>query len=250
MLNLLGMFFGAGALFVPLVKVLVFDALSIGGLIGVMVALASACALAYGMVRFPPPREPAGVPLAELLKAATYPGVMVFALLLLVETGNEATLSGWITTYIGHMGWPARTATAILAGYWTAAIAGRAMFAALSRSVEKKWLVAACGVGTMGGCGLLMASQSLVWLTAAAIVTSVAISGIFPTTLAMVGDRYQRHAGTVFGLVFTISGLGGMISPVILGHLSQAHGVRVGMIVPLAGAGLVAVIAASIRPKA
>jgi fucose permease len=202
------------------------------------------------MARFPPAREPAGVPFAELLRAATYPGVMVFALLLLVETGNESTLNGWITTYIGYMGWPARTATAILAGYWIAAVAGRALFSELSRSVEKKWLVVACGIGTMGGCALLMASQSIAWLTAAALVTSVAVSGVFPTTLAMVGDRYHRHAGTVFGLVFTVSVLGGMISPAILGRLSQAHGVRVGMIVPLAGAGLVAAIAASIGRKA
>lgn len=247
MMNRLGMFFGAGALFVPVVKFLVFGLLSIGGLIGVMVALASACTFVYGMVRFPPASEPAGVPLADLLKAAAYPGVMVFALLLLVETGNESTLNGWITTYIGYMGWPARAATAILAVYWIAAIAGRALFAELTLTIEKKWIVAGCGVGMMGGCALLMASQSIAWLTVASLVTSVAVSGVFPTTLAMVGDRYQRHAGTVFGLVFTVSGLGGMISPAILGHLSRAYNVRVGMIVPLVGAGLVAAIAASIK---
>jgi MFS family permease len=250
MLNLLGMFFGAGALFAPLVKFLVFGALSIGGLIGVMVALASACAFAYGLIRFPPPREPAGVPLFELVRAATYPGVMVFALLLLVETGNEATLSGWISTYIGDMGWPARVATGILAGYWAAVIAGRALFARLSRSIDKKWIVAGCGVASMGGCALLMGSRSIGWLTVAALFTSLAVSGVFPTTLAMVGDRYHRHAGTVFGFVFAVSGLGGMISPAILGQLSKSHGVRIGMVVPLVGAAIVAAIAGSIRRKA
>jgi len=250
MLNLLGMFFGAGALFVPLVKVLVFGALSIGGLIGVMVALGAACTFTYGVARFPPAREPAGVPLAELLKAATYPGVMTFAVLLLVQTGTESTLSGWITTYIGYMGWPARAATGILAGYWAAVIAGRALFARVSQSVEKKWIVVGCGVGMMGGCGLLMGSRSIGWLAAAALLTSVATSGVFQTTLAMVGDRYHRHVGTVFGVIFAISGLGGMITPVILGHVSQAYGVRTGMAVPLVGAAIVAVTAASIRRRA
>ncbi len=250
MLNLLGMFFGAGALFVPLVKFLVFGVLSIGGLIGVIVVLASACVFAYSSIRFPPAREPAGVPPSELLRAATYPGVIVFALLLLVETGNESTLSGWISTYIGYMGWPARVATGILAGYWAAVIGGRALFARLSGSIEKKWIVVGCGIGAMVGCALLMGSHSIAWLTVAALVTSVAISGVFPTTLAMVGDRYQRHAGTVFGVVFAVSGLGGMISPALLGLLSESHGVRVGMVVPLVGAGVVAAIAASIGRKA
>jgi hypothetical protein len=40
-----------------------------------------------------------------------------------------------------------------------------------------------------------------------------------------------------------------MVSPAILGHISKAHGVRVGMVVPLVGAGLVAAIAASIRSE-
>ena len=42
----------------------------------------------------------------------------------------------------------------------------------------------------------------------------------------MVGDRYHQYAGTVFGFVFTIGGLGGMIAPAIVGHVSQAYGVR------------------------
>ena len=101
----------------------------------------------------------------------------------------------------------------------------------------------------VGGCSLLLVSESIAWLTVAALVTSVAVSGVFPTTLAMVGDRYQRHAGTVFGLVFTVSGLGGMIAPAILGHLSKTYGMRVGMVVPLAGAGIVAAVAASIKAE-
>jgi MFS family permease len=250
MLNLLGMFFGAGALFVPLVKILVFGALSIGGLIGVLVALGAACTFTYGVARFPPAREATGVPLSQLLKAATYPGVMVFALLLLVETGNESTLSGWITTYIGYMGWPAQVATGVLAGYWAAMIAGRALFARLSQSVEKKRIVVGCGVAMTGGCALLMGSQSIGWLTTAALVTSVAISGVFQTTLAMVGDRYHRYVGTVFGVIFAISGLGGIITPAVLGRVSQTHGVRTGMVVPLVGAAIVTALAASIRRKA
>jgi MFS family permease len=244
------MFFGAGALFVPLVKVLVFGALSIGGLIGVMVALGTTCTFVYGVARFPPARVASGVPLSELVRAATYPGVVLFALLLLVQTGNESTLSGWITTYIGYMGWPARVATGVLAGYWAAAIAGRALFAQLSQSVERRWIVVGCGVGMMGGCGWLMASQSIAWLTVAALMTSVAVSGVFQTTLAMVGDRYHQYTGTVFGFVLAVSGLGGMITPAILGHVSQARGLRTGMAVPLVGAAIVTALAASTRRKA
>jgi hypothetical protein len=54
--------------------------------------------------------------------------------------------------------------------------------------------------------------------------------------LAIAGDRYHRFAGTVFGLLFSIGALGNMSFPWAVGHISQAAGVRWGMVVPLAGA--------------
>ncbi len=51
----------------------------------------------------------------------------------------------------------------------------------------------------------------------------------------MAGDRYHRFAGTVFGFLFTISNLGSITFPWALGHISQAFGIRLGMLVPLAG---------------
>lgn len=249
-LNLVGVFFGVGALFVPLLKAAAFEWLSIGGLIAVMVAMSAACGVLYLSARFPPPHAGAGVRLTELLKAAAYPGVIVFALLLLAQAGNEATLSGWTTTYIGERGWPARTATAILAGYWTAVIVGRTFFSRVSGSFEKKWIVTVSGFVATVACAALMASPSLVALTAAVLVASFAFSGIYPTTLAMVGDRYPKYAGTVFGFVFTVAGLGNMIAPAIVGFLSQAYSVSVGMVVPLIGSAIVTGIAALIRRKA
>ena len=59
---------------------------------------------------------------------------------------------------------------------------------------------------------------------------------IFPTTLAIAGDRYSQRAGTVFGLLFSIALVGGMTFPWAVGQVSQRVGVRAGMIVPGLGA--------------
>jgi hypothetical protein len=39
----------------------------------------------------------------------------------------------------------------------------------------------------------------------------------------------------VFGFLFTISNLGNVTFPWALGHISQAFGIRLGMLVPLTG---------------
>ncbi len=130
MLNWLGTFFGIGALFVPLVVAVGFGALSIAGTMALCAGVAGA--------------EPGGVGGAAVPAAARRCGVLVrrdarcreerpacwlLALLLLFQSGNEASLSGWTSTYVGEMGWSPRVATLVLLGYWVMAILGRALSA-------------------------------------------------------------------------------------------------------------------------
>jgi fucose permease len=62
--------------------------------------------------------------------------------------------------------------------------------------------------------------------------------------LAIAGDRYQERAGTVFGLLFSIALIGGMLFPWTVGQLSQRFTVHAGMMVPVAGALAIAVLSA------
>jgi len=80
-------------------------------------------------------------------------------------------------------------------------------------------------------------------LVGASVVTSASLAGVYPTALAIAGDRYQRFAGTVFGTLFSVGALGGMALPSALGHLSEAAGLRTGMVVPLLGTAAVTLLA-------
>ena len=65
----------------------------------------------------------------------------------------------------------------------------------------------------------------------------------------MAGDRYHRFAGTVFGFLFTVGNVGSITFPWALGHISQAFGVRLGMLVPLAGIAAVIACALVVRRR-
>jgi len=56
----------------------------------------------------------------------------------------------------------------------------------------------------------------------------------------MVGDRYGRYAGTVFGVIFAIGLAGGAMFPWAVGQIAQARSVHAGLVLLLAGAGAVA----------
>jgi fucose permease len=236
MLNLLGMFFGIGALFVPLVVALGFARLSVAGTMLVCAGVAAASTVICSALRFPAAHEGAAFSFVEMIKAARHPGVLLLAVLLFFESGNEASLSGWTSTYIGSVGWSPFTATVILLGYWVMAIVGRIASARAQARIGKARLVLFSGLLSTAGCLiLLLASAWLPVLTLGVWMTALALAAIFPTTLAIAGDQHQRFAGTVFGFLFATASIGTMIFPWGVGHISQAAGVRLGMLVPLAG---------------
>jgi MFS transporter, FHS family, glucose/mannose:H+ symporter len=248
-LNVLGVFFGIGALFVPLTAAGLSARIGTTPLLAVSAGLAVACLLAYAMLRFPPPTEAEGFSFSQVAEVVRYPGVLLFATLLFFQSGNEASIGGWTSTYVGHMGWDAATATWVLAGYWAALMIGRLLSARLLAAVSKPRLVLLSGVGSALGALLLLAADSLALMTAGVTLMGLSFASVYPTTLAMVGDRYRRFTGTVFGVLFSIALLGGMLFPWLIGQVSQAMGVRSGMVVPLAGAVMICAIVSIIAAR-
>ena len=243
MLNIVGMFFGFGALVVPLSAAIITGIFSIPQLLVGTAALAGACTAAYLVLRFPPPSHSEGFSFLASLKAARHPGVLVLAALLFFQSGNESSIGGWTSTYAGATGAPARTATLILAGFWAALMCGRLAAAQFLRRLTKPQLLLASGIGSLVGCALLLASRAAPPLFAGAVVTGFSYAAIYPTTLAIAADRYERLAGTIFGFLFAAGLIGGMIFPFGIGHLSQSFGIRAAMMLPLAGAAAIALLA-------
>jgi MFS transporter, FHS family, glucose/mannose:H+ symporter len=243
MLNVLGIFYGVGALCIPLFAATIAARISIAAQLFCCAALAAACAVLFLVLGFPPATAAQSFSWREALKVARYPGVLVLGFLLFCQAGNEASIAGWTSTYAGEAGFPARTATLILAGYWAALMVGRLVVAQLLKFVSKEQLVLASGVGALLGAALLLANRSEITLGFGVLILGLSYAGVFPTTLAIAGDDYRKFAGTVFGLIFGIALLGGMSFPWLVGQVSQSWGIRYGMMVPLAGAAVICVLA-------
>ncbi len=249
MLNLLGTFFGFGALFIPLLAASITGALSIAQLLLIAAALAALCAIAYLILPFPSPREAIGFSLFASIKAAKYPGAMLLAFLLFFQSGNEASIGGWTSTYVGSIGAPPRAATWILAGYWAALMVARLLSAKLLVRIRKERLVLTSGIGSAIGSAVLVASPSLITMAAGAVMVGLSFGSIYPTTLAIAADRYQRLAGTIFGLLFAVGLIGGMTFPWAIGHISEQYGVRAAMVLPFLGAVMITILTSIIARR-
>jgi MFS transporter, FHS family, glucose/mannose:H+ symporter len=236
MLNILGIFFGFGAISVPLLAASIEGHLTISQLFLMCAVLAAACAAAYALLSFPAATSGQAFSLRKVYDATRNDGVLVLAFVLFLESGNEASIGGWTSTYVGGTGYSPRTATLVLAVFWAALMLSRMFAARLLYGMGKPQMVLANGLISLVGCGILLSTRSLLLLFSGTTLIGLAYGPIFPTTLAIAGDRYRERAGTVFGLLFSIALIGGMLFPWMVGQFSQRVSVRAGMVVPAVGA--------------
>lgn len=242
MLNILGIFFGGGAVMVPLLAA----RMSPQTAIFVACGFAVACGVMYTVLSFPAAKEAHSFSLREAVKVIGYPGVLLFSFLLFFESGNEQVMNTFTSTWVGAAGASAKFATMILAGYQLSMALGRIIAAPLLSYVSKQKIVMGSAVGSVIGAATLFASRSVLGMAVGVIITGLSFAAIYPTVLALAGDRYQRFAGTVFGAIFAIALVGGFIAPSAVGVIGGKVGVHTGTIVPLVGAVMVFLLTSAV----
>jgi fucose permease len=226
-LNLLGVFYGFGALFIPFVIGLLLQTVGLPGILGAAALLCLLATAHAGFVRFPPPRGGERVVVGEIGRLVRTPLVLAFSALLFFESGNEFILGGYVSTYLAdtlHMG--VRAASYALAGYWAALMAARVVLSRVARHVPGPRLVLSCAAGAAAGVALLATATTPAAAVPAFLLTGAALAGIFPTVLGLAAADFPTRTGTVFGILFTLSLLGGMSLPWLTGQIATAHGLR------------------------
>lgn len=233
-LNTLGIFFGFGALTMPFLVGTFLEFVGLGRLLILAAVLAVVPFLLFASIAFPKPKHEQGFPLAKAAEVIRSPLLWLCGALLAIQSGNEFTVGGWITSYLGEViGLTARAASYVLAGYWAAMMLGRVLSIRI--------------VGRMGNLRLIQAAAVLSWVAALLVawspIPAVALAGvvllglgfaaIFPTTLAVIGEAFPEFTGTAFSVVFVIALAGGMTSPWLTGQVAHSHGLARGMLVPL-----------------
>jgi fucose permease len=229
-LNLVGVFFGFGALLLPFLIGLLLRAL---GLEGILRGAAFFCLLVAGhnaLVAFPAPKQAERLPLREVGRFLRAPLVLALGALLFFQSGNEFILGGYVSTHLTReIGMSVAAASYALAAYWAAIMVARAALSRLALLVPGHRLVLQCALGSAAAVAVLIRASHPAVATAAVVLTGAALAGVFPTVLAMAGVRYAAYTGTVFGILFTTGLTGGMTLPWLAGHVAAAFGLRLAL---------------------
>jgi fucose permease len=226
-LNLLGVFFGFGALLLPFAMGLLLAAMGVGGILAAAALLCLAVAVHNALLAFPPPKQAARVPLRAAARFLRDPVVLLFAALLFFESANEFIAGGYISSFLTReMGLTVRGASWTVAAFWAALMLARAGLSRVALRVPGPRIVMGCALLSAAGMAVLASAQRPAVAVAATVFVGGTLSGIFTTALGIVGARYAAFTGTVFGLLFTAALSGGTTLPWIAGLVAEAHGLR------------------------
>lgn len=227
-LNLLGVFFGFGALLLPFAIGALLASFSMGRLLAAAAFLCAAVGVFASALRFPAPKQGHALPIAKVPQFLRSPLVLVFALLLFFESGVEFTLGGFISTYLMRAVGVASVSMAswILAGYWASLMASRAVLSRLALASDPYRTLFLCAAGACVGAVLAAVSPAPGFSAFVIVLCGWSLAGIYPTVLGIAGSRFQSHSGTVFGILFAVALAGGMILPWLAGQIGGAAGLR------------------------
>jgi len=226
-LNLLGVFFGIGAVGVPFILATLGSSFSNTTLIALVGAFVLIPLLVIAATPFPAPKQSQGFPIAAAGRLASDPFLLVAGFILFLESGMEITVGGWTSTFVNEvLAVTPRTALIVLSLYWAGMMLARLALGTVLRNVPPVRMLYIClAVGFVGAVTLLM-TNSVAVSAIGVFMLGVGFAATFPAILGLVGGRYAELSGTAFSFVIAIALLGGMLLPLTTGILGGAYGMR------------------------
>jgi fucose permease len=248
-LNLLGVFYGIGALLLPFSIGVLLARVGLAPLLLAAATLCLATAVAALALPFPAAKQGHRLPLTEVSRLIRRPFVLALAFLLFFESGNEFMLGGYFSTFLAQaLATPVARASYLLAGYWAAIMVGRLVLSrGLLRRTGPHGAVLLGAAGAAIGALIVATAPSASVAVAGMILTGLALAGNFPTVLGIAGARFPDHSGTVFGILFTVALTGGMTMPWLAGHLAAWAGLRLVFVLVAANFAAIAALNAAAR---
>jgi MFS family permease len=226
-LSLLGVFFGIGALGMPLLLGVLENKFNYETILSVVGLATFAVGVFYLLTEFPPPKQAQGFPVAKGFALFKDSVLILIAFFLFCQSSFEAIINNWTTTYLtAGLAVPQNKALYALSLFVVGMTIMRLLLGSVFRNTNLKKLWAAAFSIIFLGLILLFIGRYFYLSVTGLILLGAGLAGGFPLMLGLVGDRYKELSGTAFSLVFVIALLGNMLINYGMGIIAQVYGIQ------------------------
>lgn len=226
-LSLLGVFFGVGALGMPLLLSILEKSFDFETIVAATGFMALAAAILFAVISFPPAKQSGGISFRQISRMLRDTTLLLIAFFLFFQSSFEGLFNNWTTTYlIERLGVEQGSALIGLSAYVAGMTVTRLLIGSVLRGMNENKLLYSSFILTLAALLLIRLSGSIVTATAGLALAGVGLAAGFPTMLGFVGSRYPLLSGTAFSFVLVIALLGNMIVNYTMGQVTEAYGIR------------------------
>lgn len=222
-LSLLGVFYGVGALCIPvllasLLRYFSFEIILNG--IGVLMLVAI---LYCFFVKFPAPKQAQGFPIKEGLRILKGSFILL-CLILFFQSGIEGVCNNWTTSYFSKvtdisLEHSLFALTCLVASMSVARLFQVVLFKKVNPQQVLPYTLLIAGVGF----SLLTFSPGFFRAALGMVLIGAGLSATFPVILSIIGNRYPDFSGTAFSIALAIALVGQTALNALMGMLSHAE---------------------------
>jgi len=221
-LSLLGVFFGIGALGMPLLMGVMTKSWDYGTVISLVGWIIFVPFILFIFTRFPEPKHKQGFPVKEGLALLREPVLFLMGMILFFESGLEGIISNWTTTYLSNGNVPVAKALFALSVQVAALVTARFFLSRLLKQYSPALLLSCSILLVFTGSLMMFFGNGFVWALLALILFGFGFAAGFPVILGFTGEIFPHLTGTAFGIVIIMALIGNTFLNWITGLLSSA----------------------------
>jgi fucose permease len=219
-LNLLNLFFGLGGLATPFISanLLARNSTRLCYLVAGLTAVTLLINIAAPM---PAPNGQKGFVFSQVGDVVGRPELWLLALFLFLYVASEVGVWNWLVQHLIAQGIPQSRALNVLSlGFALGLLVGRVGVSRVLITVPALTVTLAASILMLITTYLMLQTKDpkVAWILV--FLAGVAMAPVFPTTLAIVGDRFPVMTATATGIVITSGWIGLAVSSRIIGSIA------------------------------
>ena len=208
-ISFLGVFYGLGALGIPILLGILSEHYSFETILQGIGIIMLAGILFCIPIRFPAPKQAQGFPVKEGLGLLKESSLLLLSFILFFQSGIEGVCNNWSTSYFGQVtDIPANQGLIALTCMVAGLTVARMLQIVLFKKIQPAKVLPYSLILTATGFALLTAAPGFIRAAAGMAVIGMGLSSTYPIILSILGTRYPSLSGTAFGIALAIALIG------------------------------------------
>ena len=225
-LSLLGVFFGLGALSLPLIFAALKEFSANEIIISVLSWMAFAIATLIFFIRFPSPKHLTKFPLSAAAALIKNRFLLLVACFLFCQSSFEGIINNWTILYLTqHFHFPAEQALFALSVLMMGTTLMRLITGTALRNLPPLKIIYLSLALILAGIVLLQWGGEIFLSATGLFLLGSGLAGGFPIMLGFVGQRFPELSGTAFSFVLVVALTGNMLVNYFMGIIAQRFGI-------------------------